>query len=63
MGQLHRGICEYCILFQGGRPFATEEESHAMLDRFVALGGNFIDTADLYQVGLSETIVGKWLAK
>lgn len=34
-----------------------------MLDRFVELGGNFIDTADIYQFGLSETIIGNWLLK
>lgn len=26
-------------------------------------GGNFIDTADIYEFGLSETIIGKWLVK
>ena len=31
-------------------------ESHAMLDRFVAAGGNFIDTADVYSRGVSEEI-------
>jgi aryl-alcohol dehydrogenase-like predicted oxidoreductase len=39
----------------------SEEESHQILDRFVEWGGNFIDTADVYQLGLSETIVGNWL--
>ena len=37
--------------------------SHAILDRFVEAGGNFIDTADIYQFGISETIIGKWLVK
>ena len=40
-----------------------EAQSHAILDRFVELGGNFIDTADVYQAGGSEEIVGNWLAK
>ena len=26
-------------------------------------GGNFIDTADVYQFGLSEAIIGSWLVK
>ena len=26
-------------------------------------GGNFIDTADIYQFGLSEIIIGNWLVK
>ncbi|XP_021360065.1 uncharacterized protein LOC110454718 isoform X2 [Mizuhopecten yessoensis] len=38
-------------------------ESHAIMDRFVNLGGNFIDTANVYSKGLSEEIVGTWLKK
>ncbi|WP_243063930.1 aldo/keto reductase [Humibacter sp. RRB41] len=41
---------------------ASEEASHAILDAFVAAGGNFIDTADVYSDGVSEEIVGRWLA-
>jgi aryl-alcohol dehydrogenase-like predicted oxidoreductase len=40
---------------------ASEVDSHAMLDRFVAAGGNFIDTADVYSTGISEEILGRWL--
>lgn len=42
---------------------ATEETSHAILDNYVAAGGNFIDTADVYTAGLSEEIIGRWLAQ
>ena len=31
-----------------GSPVASEETSHALLDRFVAAGGNFLDTANIY---------------
>ncbi|GAA4229231.1 aryl-alcohol dehydrogenase (NADP+) [Streptosporangium album] len=41
---------------------SSEEVSHAQLDRFVERGGNFIDTANVYSGGLSEEIVGRWLA-
>ncbi len=41
---------------------ATEAESHALLDRFVASGGNLVDTADVYSEGRSEEILGGWLA-
>ncbi|HEY3506881.1 MAG TPA: aldo/keto reductase [Actinocatenispora sp.] len=41
---------------------STEEVSHAQLDRFVEVGGNFIDTANVYSRGVSEQIVGRWLA-
>ena len=39
------------------------EESHRMLDRFVAAGGNFIDTADTYIDGESERTLAPWLAQ
>ncbi len=55
----------------GGNVFgwsATKEESFKVLDRFVELGGNFIDTADVYSAwkegntgGESETIIGEWM--
>jgi aryl-alcohol dehydrogenase-like predicted oxidoreductase len=42
---------------------STEDESFAVLDRAVAAGINFIDTADVYgQDGLSERVLGRWLA-
>ncbi len=56
----------------GGNVFgwtATKEESFKVLDRFVDLGGNFIDTADVYSAwkegnsgGESESIIGEWMA-
>jgi aryl-alcohol dehydrogenase-like predicted oxidoreductase len=41
---------------------ADEVTSHAILDDYVAGGGNFIDTADVYGTGVSEEIIGHWLA-
>src|SRR5689334_16101396 len=38
-----------------------EKGSHEQLDRFVDVGGNFLDTADVYTRGVSEEIVGAWL--
>ena len=56
----------------GGNVFgwtADREASFAVLDAFVAGGGNFVDTADAYSAwvpgnrgGESETIIGEWLA-
>ncbi|MGO4679759.1 aldo/keto reductase [Microbacterium sp. 2MCAF23] len=56
----------------GGNVFgwtADHDASFAVLDAFVAGGGDFIDTADVYsawvegnQGGESETIIGEWLA-
>ena len=39
------------------------DESHRMLDRFVAAGGTFIDTADTYSDGGSEETLAPWLAR
>jgi aryl-alcohol dehydrogenase-like predicted oxidoreductase len=38
-----------------------EAGSHAQLDRFVEAGGTFLDTANVYSRGVSETIIGRWL--
>ncbi len=40
---------------------ADEAASFALIDDYFAAGGNFIDTADVYSTGASETIVGRWL--
>jgi len=55
----------------GGNVFgwgADESQSQAVLDAFSDLGGNFIDSADVYSEwvdgnvgGESETIIGNWL--
>ena len=55
----------------GGNVFgwsANREQSFEVLDAFVAAGGNFIDTADVYSEwvdghvgGESETILGEWM--
>src|SRR3712207_31118 len=42
---------------------SDEAASHEMLDRYVAAGGNFVDTADVYTRGAAEEIVGRWLAR
>ena len=38
-----------------------KEVSYKILDKFVELGGNFIDTADAYNEGESEEIIGEWM--
>ena len=40
---------------------AAEDTARAMFDRYLAAGGNFIDTADLYTEGTSETMLGKFI--
>ena len=41
---------------------ADEETSGAILQAFVEAGGTFLDTADVYSSGVSEEIIGRWLA-
>ncbi len=41
---------------------ADEATSHALIDTYLAAGGNFLDTADVYSQGASEEIIGRWLA-
>lgn len=52
----------------GAMTFGTEwgwgaepADSKAILDHYLAAGGNFIDTANIYTKGHSEAIVGDWL--
>jgi aryl-alcohol dehydrogenase-like predicted oxidoreductase len=46
-----------------GRPFGVSlEESAALFQMYADRGGNFIDTADIYGAGLSETYVGELVA-
>jgi aryl-alcohol dehydrogenase-like predicted oxidoreductase len=42
---------------------ADENTSHSMADYFIEAGGNFFDTADIYNKGVSESILGSWLKK
>lgn len=42
---------------------STPDEARAMLDRFADVGGTFIDTANSYQFGESEEILGKLLTR
>ena len=62
---LGRSGCSVSTLALGTMTFGAEtdeESAHAQLDRFVEAGGTLIDTADVYTAGVSEEIVGRWLA-
>jgi aryl-alcohol dehydrogenase-like predicted oxidoreductase len=63
---LGRSGCVVSSFALGTMTFGNETDeagSHAQLDRFVAVGGSLIDTADVYTRGASESIIGRWLAK
>jgi len=57
--------CAVSNLCLGTMTFGTETDqrgSHEQLDVFVESGGIFVDTADVYSRGISEEIIGRWLA-
>ena len=69
---LGRSDLNVSVVMLGGNVFgwtADEQASFKVLDAFVAAGGNFIDTADVYSKwvrghsgGESEAIIGRWMA-
>jgi aryl-alcohol dehydrogenase-like predicted oxidoreductase len=62
---LGRSGCAVSTLTLGTMTFGKETDedgAHAQLDAFAAAGGNLIDTADVYNAGVSEEIIGRWLA-
>jgi len=70
LGRSGLSVSPLCL---GGNVFgwtADEATSHALLDRYAAAGGNFIDTANVYSSwvaghvgGESEGVIGRWLRK
>ncbi|GAA3852527.1 aldo/keto reductase [Streptomyces sedi] len=67
------GALQVSPLCLGGNVFgwtADEAQSFAVLDAYVEGGGNLVDTADSYSSwapgnpgGVSETVIGRWLAR
>ena len=60
LGNTGLKVSELCL---GAMTFGRESskrESQRILDRFVEAGGNFIDTANVYSKGKSESIIGRW---
>ena len=54
-------VSAYCL---GTMTFGAESDeatSFKLMDDYVAAGGNFLDTANVYSAGVSEEIVGRWL--
>lgn len=49
------------MTFGAGRWGASEAMSRAIFDAYTKAGGNFIDTADIYSGGESESMLGRFL--
>ena len=50
------------MTFGAGRWGASEQTSRALYDAYVDAGGNFLDTADIYSGGESESMLGRFLS-
>lgn len=68
LGRTGLKVSELCLGTMQWGWTASEEASWAVMDAFVAAGGNFIDTADVYSRwaegnpgGVSEEIIGRWM--
>jgi NDP-hexose C3-ketoreductase / dTDP-4-oxo-2-deoxy-alpha-D-pentos-2-ene 2,3-reductase len=66
LGRTGLQVSRLCLGTMNFGPYATEPESHAMMDRALDAGINFFDTADVYGwksgEGVTEQIVGRWFA-
>lgn len=64
-------VQDYCLGTMTWGTQTSEAEAHDQIDRAMAAGLDFIDTAEMYPVnpiraetlGLTETIIGNWIAK
>ena len=61
LGRTGLKVSELCLGTQTFGWVTEETEAFRILDRFVDAGGNFFDTADSYNRGASEAILGKWI--
>lgn len=67
LGRTGLKVSRLCLGTMNFGPIATEEDSHAIMDKALDLGFNFFDTANVYGwkigEGVTEHIVGRWLAQ
>ena len=64
LGRTGLSVSRLCLGTMNFGRQTTEEDSHAIMDRALELGINFFDTANVYGGrGLTETIIGNWLAQ
>jgi aryl-alcohol dehydrogenase-like predicted oxidoreductase len=66
LGRSGMNVSKICLGTMHFGPKATEEESHAILDKALSMGITFIDTANVYggetARGRSEEIIGTWFS-
>ena len=64
LGRTGLKVSRLCLGTMNFGPHATEDESHAIMDRALDVGVNFFDTANVYGwkrgEGVTEQIIGRW---
>ncbi len=67
LGRSGLRVSPLCLGTMNFGPETSEQDSHAILDRALDAGVNFVDTANVYGwkkgEGWTEQILGRWLAK
>jgi aryl-alcohol dehydrogenase-like predicted oxidoreductase len=67
LGRTGLKVSRLCLGTMNFGPQTSEAESHAIMDRALATGVNFFDTANRYgrdiSLGFTEEIIGRWLAQ
>ena len=62
LGRSGTSVSSLCLGTMTFGDETDEEGAHSQLDLFLEAGGTLVDTADVYSAGVSESIVGRWLA-
>ena len=63
LGRTGLKVSEMCFGTQTFGWGADEPTAHRMASAFMEAGGNFFDSSNMYNDGLSETYLGSWLAQ
>ncbi|MFD9598806.1 aldo/keto reductase [Streptomyces sp. NPDC059970] len=61
LGRTGLRVSELCLGTMTFTRAGDEAAAHRILDTFTEAGGTFIDTADMYDRGGSEEVLGRWL--
>lgn len=66
LGRLRLLVSPLCLGTMNFGPETTQDDAHAIMDRALDLGINFLDTANVYGrhagLGATERIIGNWFA-
>ena len=63
LGRVGLRVSRFCLGTVNFGRHASEADSFSVMSRSLQAGINFFDTANIYNDGLTETIIGKWLAE